>query len=391
MEIKLSGTGRIVPERRFAGAAMMLVASLILTVVASFVLETPELLLIPLAAIVGLLAFTDYKKLYYILWATIPLSTEVEFGSIGTDLPDEILMIALMGIAIILFISKAPKLSMRMMLNPITLLLLLHVAWIGITTVTSTQTVISLKFFAAKLWYVGTFYFLTYYLMRNSRDVKNWLNWLLIPVLLTIAAVWFRHSGTGFSFETVEEMMKPFYRNKVDYALMIGTIIPFAWTFRKNWKGQYTGWIIVGILFIAMYFAYTRAAYLGLVTGVVGLLCIHTKTLKYAVLLSVAGLTFILVNLSKENRYIDFAPDFHKTISHRDFDNLLEATYKLEDISSMERVYRWIAGFYMIDERPWVGFGPGAFYESYKPYTDEHFLTYVSHNPERSGYTITSL
>jgi O-antigen ligase len=51
----------------------------------------------------------------------------------------------------------------------------------------------------------------------------------------------------------------------------------------------------------------------------------------------------------------------------------------------MERVYRWVAGFYMIRERPIVGFGPGSFYESYMPYTDKHFVTYVSDNPERSG------
>jgi O-antigen ligase len=207
----------------------------------------------------------------------------------------------------------------------------------------------------------------------------------MVPVLFTIVVVWIRHSGTGFSFETVEDVMKPFYRNKVDYALMLGVIIPFAWIFRDNWRGKYTGAIIVVLLIIAMYFAYTRAAYLGLLIGAAGLLCIRTKTLMYAMLISVAGLVFILVNLSKDNRYIDFAPDYNKTISHRDFDNLLEATYKLEDISSMERVYRWIAGFYMIDERPWLGFGPGSFYESYMPYTDKHFITYVSDNPERSG------
>lgn len=385
MEINLPNIGNIAPEKRFTGVALAFLGLVAVIIVVSFVLGIPELLVLPIGMLVALLAFTNYKTLYFLLWATIPLSTEVEFGSIGTDLPDEILMIVLMGIAIALFIYKAPTLSMRMMLHPITLLLILHVAWIGITTITSTQTVISVKFLVAKLWYVGTFYFLTYYLMRAQRDVRTWLTWLIVPVLFTIAVVWAKHYSSGFSFETVEEMMKPFYRNKVDYALMLGVIIPFVWIFRDNWKGKYTGAVIVGVLFVAMYFAYTRAAYLGLITGVIGLLIIRTRTLKYALLLSLAGLAIILVNLSKDNRYIDFAPDYNKTISHRDFDNLIEATYKLEDISSMERVYRWIAGFYMIGDKPVFGFGPGSFYESYMPYTDKHFITYVSDNPERSG------
>ena len=373
------------PERQFIGVTVAFLLLMAATVVASISLHIPAMLVLPLGLLVGLLAFTDYRKLYMILWATIPLSTEVEFGSLGTDLPDEILMVALMGVAVVLFMHKAPKLSLRMMLNPITLILILHVAWIGITTVTSTQLIISIKFFVAKLWYVATFYFLSYHLMRSRKDIRQWMVWLFVPVLFTILTVWLRHYSTGFSFETVEEMMKPFYRNKVDYALMIGTIIPFAWIFRDRWRGSYTGWIIVGVLFVAMYFAYTRAAYLGLLTGFIGLMCIRLKVLKYALLLSAIATAFILFNLGKDNRYIDFAPDYNKTISHRDFDNLIEATYKLEDISSMERVYRWVAGFYMIGDRPWMGFGPGAFYESYRPYTDSHFITYVSNNPEKSG------
>jgi len=49
----------------------------------------------------------------------------------------------------------------------------------------------------------------------------------------------------------------------------------------------------------------------------------------------------------------------------------------------------------MAADRPLVGFGPGAFYESYVPYTLSSFQTYVSDNPEKSGihnyYLMTSV
>jgi O-antigen ligase len=51
----------------------------------------------------------------------------------------------------------------------------------------------------------------------------------------------------------------------------------------------------------------------------------------------------------------------------------------------MERVYRWVAGFRMVGQHPYMGFGPGTFYTFYKSYTVRSFQTYVSDNPEHSG------
>jgi O-antigen ligase len=57
----------------------------------------------------------------------------------------------------------------------------------------------------------------------------------------------------------------------------------------------------------------------------------------------------------------------------------------MEDISTMERLYRWVAGAHMTRSHPLVGFGPGNFYNFYKSYTISNFKTYVSDNPERSS------
>ncbi|MFT5382853.1 MAG: O-antigen ligase, partial [Saprospiraceae bacterium] len=77
--------------------------------------------------------------------------------------------------------------------------------------------------------------------------------------------------------------------------------------------------------------------------------------------------------------------DYKNTIVHSKFDNLVEATINGEDVSTMERFYRWIAGFRMAAEKPITGFGPGNFYNFYKSYTVSSFETYVSDNPEKSG------
>ena len=91
------------------------------------------------------------------------------------------------------------------------------------------------------------------------------------------------------------------------------------------------------------------------------------------------------IGLVLGNTYLDFAPEYKKTVAHKDFDSLISATAKGQDVSTMERVYRWVAAYQMIEDKPILGFGPGTFYFFYKNYTVSSFATYVSDNPEKSG------
>ena len=51
----------------------------------------------------------------------------------------------------------------------------------------------------------------------------------------------------------------------------------------------------------------------------------------------------------------------------------------------MERLYRWVAGTRMTADKSILGFGPGNFYDYYKPFTlGTQFTTYVSENRDRS-------
>ncbi len=147
--MQLSSIQIAAPDKRFTPGFIALILCAIAGTVTSAVYDSPVLLVIPIAAVIAMFAVVDYKKLYLLLWASIPISTEVEFGSVGADLPDEILMIAVTGVAILLFVHKGPKLNLKMLLHPISLLLLLHMGWLLITTVTSTQPLISAKFFIA--------------------------------------------------------------------------------------------------------------------------------------------------------------------------------------------------------------------------------------------------
>jgi len=365
-------------------------AVLITCLFVGLVLEWYFLALVPAALIITFLTIVDFKKVFYILLACIPLSTEITLpNGFGTDLPTEPLTVGLMGVFLLYIIRNAPRMDGAFFRHPISLLLLLHIGWLAITTITSSMVLVSVKFLLAKIWYIVVFYFLAGYLLKTEADIRKAFWWIFIPMLFTIVVILTRHSLYGFSFEHVFRVLNPFYRNHVAYACIMALFCPFL-VLAVSWQQKYSKrwWFLMAILplfFVAIYLSYTRAAYVALAIAAFAYFAIQFRWMKYLLAFGVAAVILALTYVSQQNRYLEFAPNYERTITHTDFNNLLEATYKMEDISTMERVYRWVAGFFMVKEHPVFGFGPGNFYNFYKPYAVTSFETYVSDNPDQSG------
>lgn len=348
------------------------------------------LALVPAVLLIGFLTVVDFRKVFYLLLACIPLSTEILLpNGLGTDLPTEPLIVGLMGVYLLYLIQNASSIESGFFRHPITILVLLHLGWMFVTVLTSSLLLVSIKFFLAKTWYIVVFYFLAGHLLKTESDIRKAFWWICIPLLFTIAVILIRHSAYGFSFEDVYRVLHPFYRNHVAYACIMALFFPFlVWKISCQRRFSLTWWFLAGcvpLFLVAIYLSYTRAAYVALFIAAFAYLAIQFRFIKYLVALSLAGVILVLTFLTNQNRYLDFAPNYEKTITHTDFNNLLEATYQLEDISTMERVYRWVAGFFMVKEHPVFGFGPGNFYNFYKSYTVTSFQTYVSDNEEGSG------
>lgn len=353
------------------------------------VANSPLPLALPGGLLVLVLGLRNIKALFLLCIVLIPFSTEVQLGSLGTDLPSEPLMWLLTGLGGVYFIRNATNIEGALLRHPISIALLFHLAWMFITTITSSYTEASIKFFLAKMWYVIPFYALAMILLRKKADLHKFILAIAIPLTIVLIYCLVRHAALGFTFEDVNKAMAPFFRNHVSYAALTSIVLPFllvgAFSFRQNSWWRY-GLIVASVIsLIAIQTSYTRAAYGSLLIAAAFVAVMRLRLTKHALVLAlslvVAFGTFVVSN----NRFFNFAPNYDKTVTHTNFDNLLEATYKLEDISTMERVYRWVAGSYMSAEHPLVGFGPGNFHRFYKGYALESFRTYVSDNPEKSG------
>ena len=344
----------------------------------------------PLALLVLWLVVVDFRKVFFLMLACIPVSIEIILpGGLGTDLPSESLMWLLTGASTVWFLKNWRSVDGRVLRHPVTLALLAHLSWTAVAVCTSTDVLVSLKFLLAKGWYVIVFYFLASHVLREERDYKLLLWWFYIPLLITVLIILTRHAPHGFSFKEVNYVMGPFYRNHVMYACLLAIFLPFVW-YGTYWYRRYSSawWLLAGgiaVLIVGINFAYTRAAYVALV-GAAGIYwLIRRQWIKQALFAFLLVFTALALTVTNRDNWLEFAPNYERAVSHTSFDNLLEATTKLEDISIMERVYRWVAAAYMIQDRPLTGFGPGNFYFNYENYTVSSFKTYVSDNPERSG------
>ncbi len=206
------------------------------------------LLGIPLGLAVLWLAAVDFRKVFFLMLASIPLSIERELpGGFATDLPSEPLMWVLTLCGVGWLLQNLRSIDGRFIRHPLTIALLVHLCWIAISVVTSQDLFVSFKYLLAKGWYVIVFYCLAAHFLHTERDFKAFFWWFLLPLLFAVMTVFVRHAAIDFSFQDVAYVMGPFFRNHVMYACLLAIFLPFIWYatyWYKRWSA--TWWFLVG-------------------------------------------------------------------------------------------------------------------------------------------------
>ncbi len=210
---------------------------------------------------------------------------------------------------------------------------------------------------------------------------------LCLPMLLVVVQSILRHAAHGFSFEGIKDTLDPFFRNHVNYSGMLVCLLPigigiYLLTDDQR-KKRKLGFALV-IAKLGLILAYSRGAWIVAIAGLFAYWLIKRKWLMHALVMSSIVVSLALTWLLKENRFLQYRPDFTTTIFHTDFTDHMAATLALKDVSNAERFYRWTAGVAMAAEEPVTGFGPNSFYLHYKPYAAQLFRTWVSNNPDHS-------
>jgi len=269
--------------------------------------------------------------------------------------------------------------------HPLMIILTAGLFWTVITIFYSEYPFLSLKYFLAKIWYIIPFCLGTIVFLKNSESLRVAAICIVIPMFIAAIFILTRHAMLGFPFEKVNEVAKPIFRNHVNYAALLVCIIPVSFALYKNATGYRLFWLLTTfLLLVALFFSFSRGAWLALGAALITIPFVVKRKLQWLILFLSTGIIAGMLWLTAHNRYLDYRPVFEQTIYHSDFDAHIEATYKMRDLSTAERFYRWIAAVRMSKERWLTGYGPNSFYYEYKPYTVNAFTTYVSDNKEHS-------
>lgn len=360
------------------------------TVLVASATQNYALLLVPVFLLAAMFVVQSFKATYLLLLCCLPLSIEFEVGGgYATDLPTEPLMILLLFLGVLYAMANPKVFDRRFFSHTITRLLLLHLFWIAIAALYSQMFFVSFKFLLAKTWYVVSFTYITSLFVKKEADYKTPFWCILIPLIFTVCYTIYNHAMKDFGFHEANRAMQPFFRNHVNYAVMLVVFFPFMiYALRWYKKGSLVSLFLkmsIAVIIVGIALAMTRAAYVALLLMPIAYWMIKKKWTKGIVFISLVLLFVGIGYYTANNRWLDLAPDYETTIYHNSFNDHLSATFAGKDVSFMERIYRWVAAVRMIPDNLYTGFGPGNFYNFYQTYTLSTFETYVSDNPEKSG------
>jgi O-antigen ligase len=361
---------------------------LVITTVCAAYLAESLILLLPVVLISGIFLVQYPAVLFYLLLASIPWSAEYNFTkTLGTDLPDEPLMLLLAFSTTCLLIYKGKKRGATKTPPTLLLLLLLHMGWVFLTVLLSSHFVLSAKYFIAKGWYLLAFVAAPLLLNADEKFIKRSGVILFTSTLAVMLLTLCRHAHYHFVFAKVNDSLKPFFRNHVTYSALLVMMMPLLFCFWQQVKNitlrRAVGFTMV-LLVGAVYLSYARGAWLALLTGTVGYWLLRKGWLLKSFTAAVIFTAMAVLWAKNNDRYLAFAHDYKTTVFHQNFDEHLAATYQMKDVSTAERFHRWIAGVRMADDSWLTGFGPSTFYQHYKSYTVPAFKTWVSKNEEQS-------
>lgn len=344
--------------------------------------------LVPALLVIGVaVLLVDWRWVYYLLLSTLAFSKEVHIGALTMDVPSEPLMLVLLGCLGVAVLGGRSGLTRRELLHPIIVILALMLLWAGVSALFSVDTTKSVKYLLAKTWFIGPCLLVTLMLLRRPSDVWRVAACHAGGASLTVLYAAARHATKGFSFADVNWALTPFYINHVIYATVLALLLPYAYYASRAAQGASRRWwqLAIVVMLFGLLTSYTRASILSIPIAALFYWVMRLRLTRWVLLGALLGVAGAAGYFVQQNNYMLYAPEFEKTIFNGgNFEKHLEATYKLQDVSGMERVYRWVAAARMVADKPLTGTGPSTFYPEYKRYTVKSFRTYVSGNYEHS-------
>ena len=349
------------------------------------------LAVMPVALALVLLAFyrLDYLLLLIVFFTplSLPLKELIPGLTFDMNLPTEPLVVGVL-LFVVLKSATRPRVDQNLLKHPVTIAIGFYLAWMLLTSLTSTMLVVSLKYWLSKVWFIVAFYLLGVWLLKNPKNFYRFILLYALGFVPVIVYAWWRQSGYGFfDNHAANFVMNPFFKDHTSYGAMLVFFIPVLAAVCLNPEMKKSVRFLAGSLFvlfvIALIFSYTRAAWLSLFVALGGLAILLLKIRFRTVLIS--GLIVAGGLLIFQNQLVAMLEKNKQQSSSELSGHLSSISNVSTDASNVERLNRWNSAWAMFLEKPFFGWGPGTYMFQYAPFQKTDLRTIISTNSADGG------
>lgn len=345
---------------------------------------------LPAALFIVYTAVFHLQKLVLFLAFCTPLAVTLKDLGLteGPDLslPTEPIMFGIMLVYTLIHFQKTVT-DKRFLNHPVTILIGIQLLWMFITTCTSSDVVISLKYFISRLWFIFSCYIIIPHLFQSKKNIINFVMAYGIALAIVVCYTTIIHARFNFNEKAADWVVSPFYNDHTAYGAALAMFIPVLVSFwfmksvSKVVKLLSFGLFCLFVLAIILSFA--RAGWLSLGVALSILVTLLFK-IKFRTLL----ITFVTLAIL----FFTFQTEIVMVLSKNDTDakggfanNVESMTNISTDASNLERLNRWSCAIRMWEDKPFLGWGPGTYMFKYAPYQLSRELTIISTNFGTNG------
>ena len=339
----------------------------------------PALLLFVVLAIVAIDKFL--LAIVFLVPLSVPLSALSRGLSIDMFLPTEPLLAGLLLLFMLKYLM-GDRVDLKILRHPVTLAIYFHLAWLFITSITSTDPLVSFKFLASRLWFVVGFYILGSQLFKKEKTMRTYAWLFIISFSLVIVYTVISHAQYGLNNQVMaHSVSKPFYKDHTSYGATLGFILPllvalFTFIKREDINTRFLMVLLILLFLFATVVCYTRATWLSIIASL-GVWAVIKLKIRFEILL-VGAVVLVAFFLSIRTQMM-IELEQNRVESSGELSEHVQSMSNIStDQSNLERINRWSCAYRMWKDKPIFGFGPGTYQFEYGRYQRSYERTRIS-------------
>lgn len=351
--------------------------------------QIPELMGLPVLLIGLVMAIENFKNIWYLAVAFVPLSFGLEgyLPGVNITFPSDVLCMLLLMLTLFKMISEHRG-FLRFYNHPIFWVIVLWFLWMFFPVVASTMPGVSAKFMISYLWTVMAFYFLSTLIFRNPGTIIHFFMLMGISFAIAFGIVFMLYVGTGRNPFALRFNPMPFFNDHTVFGAFTAMYVPIFWLLTFHGKFSrgfrlFAGILLIGIL-SGLFFSYSRGAWMSTLAGL-GLMWLlmarhWIKRLFIPILIVLAGIGTSVYLFSGESG------GKQEAVSRKDItQHVLSVSNWKTDDSNAERINRWKTAIAMYGQSPVFGYGPGTYAMHYGDFQKATDRTGISTNHGDNG------